>query len=539
MIRTVPTCGAGLSAPSPDNDKFRLRRFAERLAAAGEVRRVDTPVDLAALAQEIESTPQASWFEHVGPDGLEMVAGICASRRRLAMAFETDERSLTRSVVQRITTPQPVVEVGSAEAPVHAQVLTGDAIDLARLPFYLQHALDAGPYISAAIDFSIDRTSGKRNIGCRRLMLRDRTTCHTNLTNTSDLKTMYMAALKRGETLPVSFAIGSHPADFLAGVLKAPMPDEFSLLASLRGAPAPFVRCITNDILVPADAEIVLEGYLGAEGYCEMDGPYGEFWGFYGPMHIDPVFHVTAIATRADALHQTIVHGGHDSARMETNQATAILCELVAGRTLRSAGIEPAAVFAPPGSTLFQSVRVALKRADRARAREAMDCLFKLPGFKHVVVTDDDVDVFDDHEIHWATSTRFRADRNLVVAAGMPGFYEDPMADADGTTVKLGVDLTAPANWPRNIQQRRTSAPAIVGIGSASLREALAQGPQFFADLMRATGSRDGRELALALEELRAAGRLDRLADGQYTLRATGPDGTDAGAAETREGVDS
>ena len=79
----------------------------------------------------------------------------------------------------------------------------------------------------------------------------------------------------------------------------------------------------------------------------------------------------------------------------------------------------------------------------------------------------------------------------------MPGFYESPVADADGTTVKLGVDLTAPAHWPRNIQQRRTRAPAIVGAGSASLREALEQGPQFFADLMRATGSRDGRELAL------------------------------------------
>ena len=311
------------------------------------------------------------------------------------------------------------------------------------------------------------------------------------------------------------------------------------MLASLRGAPAPFVRCVTNDILVPADAEIVIEGYLGAEGYCEMDGPYGEFWGFYGPMHIDPVFHVTAIAMRSDALHQTIVHGGHDSARMETNQATAILCEMVAGRTLRAAGIEPAAVYAPPGATLFQSVRVALKRADRARAREAMDCLFKLPGFKHVVVTDDDVDMFDEQEINWAISTRFRADRDLVVASGMPGFYEDPVADADGTTVKLGVDLTAPADWPRSIQQRRTSAPAIVGAGSASLREALARGPKFFADLMRETGSRDGRELALALEELRASGKLNRQPDGQYVLHETGLNGADTGAVKTCEGAGS
>jgi UbiD family decarboxylase len=507
-----------LGAPAADYDRFRLRRLAERLAAAGEVRRVEQPVALAELAQEIEASPQASWFANVGPDRLEMVAGISGSRRRLAMAFETDERELTRTVGQRIATPQPVVEVDTAEAPVHARVLTGEAVDLARLPFYLQHELDGGPYISAAIDFSIDAATGKRNVGCRRLMLRSRTTCHTNLTNNSDLKNMYLAALKRDRRLPVSFAIGSHPADFMAGLLMAPGDDEFRLLASLRGAPAPFVRCVSNDILVPADCEMVLEGYLGADGYCEMDGPYGEFWGFYGPMHIDPVFHVTAIAMRADALHQTIVHGGHASARMETNQATAIACELVATRALRAADIEPAAVYAPPGSTLFQSIRVTLRRAERARAKEAIECLFKLPGFKHVVVTDDDVDVFDEQDVHWATSTRFRADRNLVLASGLPGFYEDPMADGNGTIAKMGLDLTAPADWPTSIRQRRTGAPAIARNGSAKLREALAGGPKFFADLMRETGSRDGRELALALEELRAAGKLNRLPDGEYAL---------------------
>ncbi len=506
-----------MSVSAPDYDKFRLRRFVERLVAAGEVRRVDEPVSLAALARQIESTPLASLFASVGPERLEMVAGISGSRRRIAMAFDSDERALTRSVVQRIMTPQRVVEVASADAPVHARVMQGDDIDIARLPFYLQHELDAGPYISAAIDFSIDPVSGRRNVGCRRLMLRDRKSCHTNLTNTSDLKAMYLAALERGEKLPISFVIGAHPADFMAGVLKAP-GDEFELLAALRGAPAPFVRCITNDIWVPADAEIVLEGYLGAEGYREMDGPYGEFWGFYGPMHIDPVFHVTAIAMRSDALHQSIVHGGHASARMETNQATAIACELAAGHALRAAGIEPAAVYAPPGATLFQSIRLALKRADRARAREAIDCLHKIPGFKHVVVADDDVDVFDEQEIHWATSTRFRPDRDLVVASGLPGFYEDPMADGDGTAAKLGIDLTAPADWPRNIKQRRTSAPEIARAGNAALRDVLARGPKFFADLMRETGSSDGRELALALEELRATGKLTRLPDGEYAL---------------------
>jgi 2,5-furandicarboxylate decarboxylase 1 len=502
-----------------DYDRFRLRRFVERLAVAGEVLRVEKAVDLSDLAREIEATPHATWFQNVGPDGLEIAAGISGSRRRIAMAFETDERKLTDTVAQRIAIPQPVVEVSSADAPVHSLVAAGDAIDLTRLPFYLQHEFDGGPYISSAMDFSVDRVTGKRNVGCRRLMLRSRTTCRTNLTNKSDLRTMYLAALQRGEPLPVSFAIGSHPADFMAGVLQAP-GDEFGLLAALRGAPAPFVRGVTNGVPVPADCEITLEGYLDAQGHREMDGPYGEFWGYYGPMHLDPVFHVTAITMRSDALHQSIVHGGRESARMETNQATTVACELAAWRTLCAAGIEPTAVYAPPGATLFQSIRVALKRADHARARESIEVLFKLPGFKHIVVTDDDVDIFDEQEVHWATSTRFRADRDLVVASSLPGFYEDPTADAGGRTAKMAVDLTAPAGWPSDITQRRTSAPAIASTGAAGLRDVLARGPRFFVDLMRETGSRDGRELALALEELGERGELKRLPDGEYSLFA-------------------
>ena len=510
-----------MSAASIDFDRFRLRRFVERLAVEGEAMRVEKAVNLAELAREIESTPQATWFQNVGPDSLEIVAGVSGSRRRIAMAFETDERNVTHAVAQRIATRQAVVEVSSADAPVHSLVITGDSIDLTRLPFYLQHEFDGGPYISSAIDFSVDRMTGKRNVGCRRLMLRSRTTCRTNLTNNSDLRTMYLAALERGEPLPLSFAIGSHPADFMAGVAQA-RGDEFELLAALRGVPAPFVRGATNDVLVPADSEIILEGYLDAQGYREMDGPYGEFWGYYGPMHIDPVFHVTAIAMRSDALHQSIVHGGRESALMETNQVTAVVCELVAWRTLRAAGIEPTAIYAPPGSTLFQSIRVALKRSDHARARESIEHLFKLPGFKHIVVADDDVDIFNQQEVHWATSTRFRADRDLVVASGLPGFYEDPTADAGGNTAKMGVDLTAPAGWSANIKQRRTSSPAIVSIGAASLRDVLARGPKFFADLMRETGSRDGRELALALGELCETGELRRLPDGEYALVAPG-----------------
>src|SRR5262249_57699932 len=132
--------------------------------------------------------------------------------------------------------------------------------------------------------------TGRHNVGCRRLMLRGRRTLRANLTDASDLKLMYLACLERGERLPVSYVIGSHPLDYLAATQKQPV-DEFALVGTLRGEPVSMVRGVTNGILVPADAEVVIEGYFDEIGYREMAGPYGEIYCYYREMHIDPEFH--------------------------------------------------------------------------------------------------------------------------------------------------------------------------------------------------------------------------------------------------------
>jgi UbiD family decarboxylase len=330
---------------------------------------------------------------------------------------------------------------------------------------------------------------------------------------------MLKAAIARGERLPVSFAIGVHPIDFCAAQMQVPT-DEFALMAALRRAPLPMVRGVTNGVPAPADAEVILEGYLGEGGYREMDGPYGEFWGYYGGMHIDPVFDVTAITMRADALHQTVLHASARLARAETSQMTAIIAEIVATRLLRGAGIEPAAVHAVPSAPIFQAIRVALRRADAGRAKEAINALFQGPGMKHITVVDDDVDVFSHEDVAWAMGTRFDADRDTVVAQDVRGFYEDPTADSQGHIAKIGFDTTAPARSAERIKGRRPRPPQLDGVPRFnSVRDALSGGPKTFLQLMSAMGSRDGRELALALGDLRRQGVLDRLPDGEYALK--------------------
>jgi UbiD family decarboxylase len=502
-----------------DCEKFRLRGFVDRLVQIGEIEVHDQPVSLADLSRTIESTAKATLFRSVGPEKYEMVAAVGGSRRRLAAAFGVEERDLAHEFMRRMAQPQKVVEVASKDAPVHQTIVTGDAIDLTTLPFHVQHELDGAPYISSAIDYSVDPKSGKTNVGCRRLMLRNRRTLRSNLSQPSDLQQIYKACVARGETLPVSFVIGSHPLDYLAASLRIP-GDEFGMVASLRGEPVPMVRGVTNGVLAPADAELIIEGYFDEKGYVEQEGPYGEFWGFYGPVHLDPVFHVTAITSRADPLHQTVLHSGRFLSRSESTNLVAIITEVAVWRALRAAGIEPAAVYSLPGTNGGAHMRIALKRGSPGQARLVIAAVFAQRRVKHVFVVDDEVDVFSDEEMEWAMSTRFRADRDLVMAPGFPAFYADPIAE-DGMVAKLGFDLTAPYGGTPSIEDHRPVAPTIASTARhASVRAALTDGPKFFAELMRDLGSDDGRALVLELDLLRESGELARNRDGAWMLRS-------------------
>src|SRR5258705_10876414 len=103
---------------------------------------------------------------------------------------------------------------------------------------------------------------------------------------------------------------GSHPPVFPGAAARPPPMDELDVIGAVRGAPLPVVKCVTNDVKVPADAELVLEGYIDERGLVEPEGPYGEYIGYYGLVKNNPVFHLTAITKRKDGLFQTVSIAG-------------------------------------------------------------------------------------------------------------------------------------------------------------------------------------------------------------------------------------
>jgi UbiD family decarboxylase len=502
-----------------DTETFRLRRFAESLVEAGECEVRTEPIDPIDLGGVLDCNPKAVWFRAAGPERAELIGNVMGSRKRLALALGTDEKGFPERLRHGIDNPFAPIEIPQSEAPVQEEVLTGDAADLSRLPVHLQHALDGAPYISAGIDFARDPETGITNIGCRRLMLRGRKEAGVDLNAPSDLRAIYQRAVAKCETLAVAYTVGSHPADFLAALAVTPPIDEIHVIGGVRGAPVPIVKCRTIDVYVPADAELVLEGYLDPRGLVEPEGPYGEYIGYYGMLKRNPVFHLTAITRRRDVLFQTVTIGGKLIGRTDTAQLGAAKTEAAVWAALSQAIREPVAVCCTGSSGGMYNVRLSLKQRYPGEPRNAIAAVFcSTADVKHVIVVDEDVDVFSDEQIDWALATRFQADRDLVVASGFRAVPLDPSLAGSRTGAKAGFDCTKPFGAKESFDFVVPEPPVLPQRPRRSIEAVLAESPATYLDLMAALGTRDGREILPILEKLYAEGRLARLEDGRYTL---------------------
>lgn len=511
------------TAPRPsshgiDTERFRLRSFIESLAGTDQLVIHEGPYDLVEIAALMDSNPKAVLVRNVGPEKAEIVGNVNAGRARLALAFGVAPDGLRAEIARRLQVKPVLVDVSREEAPVQQVVLTGADADLTKLPLHLQHGHDGAPFVSASIDYAVDKLTGHTNVGVRRLMLRNRHETGIDLHTPSDLKAIYEAAVARGESLPIAFVVGSHPIDFMASMMRLP-GDELGLVSSLREAPVAVVKCVTNDVRVPADAEYIIEGYLDEKGHHEPEGPFGEFLGYYGGVKNNPVFHCTAITHRTDALFQTASISGKRLDYTDTSQLGAARSEVIIWSALTTAVREPKGIVCTASSGGNYNVRISLKQRVPGEAQNAIAAAFGcLANVKNVFVVDPDIDINSDAEMDWALATRFQADRDLTVVNNMRALPLDPSLDPGKRIgAKAGFDLTVPFGRS-GIDSFVPEIPTYATPRFASIRAALEDGPKRYEELMAAVGSRDGREIVLELERLRVDFTIGRDALGRYTL---------------------
>jgi UbiD family decarboxylase len=428
-----------------------LRSFvaAYRAAHASEVVTVGEAVspDYDVMALVLESERRRRWpillFEHVVGHDIPIVANVVASRAALAFALGVGESALAAEYARRIK--EPVKPVVVPDPPFRERVLTGEAVDLGRLPIPLYFPGDAGRYLTAGMLVARDPETGVETEGYHRFQVKGRDRMGVSLHSRRRMFEYQRRAEARGESLPCAVVLGLHPLVSM-GSLAYPPPDvgKFEVVGGLFGEPLEIAPCATVDLHVPAAAEIVIEGEI-LPGVREPEGPFGEFTGYFSRRSTEHVFVARAISMRHRPWFQSIGSG-----RAGDHITT---LGLVREAEIRNAvaRVVPnvTAVHVPLSGTSSFTAYVAIKQSRPGEAKHVIPIVLGVDHYlKLVVVVDDDIDVFDESDVLWAMATRMQADRDLLVIGGSLGAMLDPSADDRGITAKLGIDATRPFGAP-------------------------------------------------------------------------------------------
>jgi 2,5-furandicarboxylate decarboxylase 1 len=399
-------------------------------------RPVDPAYEITALAVKLEKEQRRRpvlIFENVKGSAFPVLTNLHASRSRLAAAINAAPERMLETYLRAMERPVPPRVV--ATGPVKEVVRRGEEVDLGVLPQIVHHERDAGPYVTAAISFAREPGGQTWNCAYNRLMIQGRDRSSIHLTLGKHLWEFYRMAEARGEPLPVAFAIGVHPAIALGALAIGSIDeDERAIMGALLGEPLELVKCETSDVLVPAHAELVLEGEI-LPAARTPEGPFGEFTGYSLGERQREIVRYTAITHRRDAYFQDITVAHLDHMLLSTIPMEANLY-----RAVRAMVPSVKAVRVPGPFTCYVSIEQRLP----GQAKNAIMAVLGADLYmKRVVIVDHDVDVFDDRQVNWALATRCQPDRDIAVVTHARGSDLDPSTREDGYTAKWGVDATA------------------------------------------------------------------------------------------------
>ncbi len=412
-----------------------FRRFIQQAEDNGDLvtinRSVDTTYELANVAHALEGRP-VLFNSILGYPGWRVCAGPCSDRRYFAMDLGLPVDQLPIHLARAIAHPKlpPLVE----QAPCQEVILK--EFDLNDLPILLHLPQDGGHYVASNVVITEDPDLG-RNMCYHRLMRLDGKRFAARIV---ERRGTHTAVSKTAGDLPVAICIGVSLAVHLAASMSPP-PDVDELSVAQALAPTPLVKCITNDLQVPADAEIVLEGRITKQ--LVHEGPFMDLTETMDIVRDQPVIEIDLITHRRDPIYHALLPGGLEhKLLMGMPKEPTILAEV--NKVTRCTG----AVITPGGASWLHAV-VQIDKQGPEDGRLAIEAAFNGHGsLKHVWVVDSDIDIYNPAEVEWAMATRFQANSDLVKLDSQPGSSLDPSgrhaAGQKSRTDKLGFDCTIP-----------------------------------------------------------------------------------------------
>ncbi len=394
-------------------------------------RAVDLDYELANVAHALEGS--LALFENVkGHPEWRVLSGQCADRGYLSMGLGVSEEELVHHLAQAIerATPPEIVETAPCQ-----EVIIQD-VDLNMLPIPLHLHEDAGHYIASDVVIVKDPELG-RNMCYHRLLRLDEKRFAARIIEN---RGTHAAMQKVAGDLPVAICIGVSQAVHLAASMSPPPGvDELSVAQAL--APTPLVKCVTVDLEVPADAEIVLEGRITKRLVAE--GPFMDLTETMDVVRDQPVIEIDLITHRRDPIFHALLPGGLEhKTLMGMPREPTILAEV--NKVAKCTGVS----ITPGGASWLHAV-VRIDKQGAEDGRLAIEAAFRgHKSLKHVWIVDQDIDIFDAVDVEWAVATRFQADRDLVILEDQPGSSLDPsghhVPGEKSRTAKMGLDCTIP-----------------------------------------------------------------------------------------------
>ena len=454
-----------------------LREWIRLLEDAGELARVSAEVDpdleiTEIVDRTVKSGGPALLFENPRGSGHPLLINQFGTERRMCLAFgveRLDDVSRKLEDVLEMQPPQGLVDKVRglkklksiadslpktvSRAASQEVVLTGDDVDLGLLPIQRCWPGDPAPFITLPAVITKDPQTGVRNVGMYRMQKIDARSTYMHWQIHKDGRADYLATDGK---IPVAVAIGLDPVTAYSA--SAPLPKhvgELMVAGFLKGSPVQLVACKTVDLEVPANAEIVLEGWVDASD-TGMEGPFGDHTGFYTPPEEFPLFRISALTMRRDAIYPSIVVGKPPAEDEWLAKAT----ERIFLPAVKLTVPEIVDYDLPVAGAFHNCVIVSIRKRFPGHARKVMHAIWGLGLLslsKSVVVVDEGVDVHDYEQVFFHVCANVDPTRDVVLTEG-------PIDQLDHASVlpsyggKIGFDATAKGpsegtrEWPPEIE---------------------------------------------------------------------------------------
>jgi len=441
-----------------------LRAFVRALEDAGELKRVPFEVDpvleIAEFAdRSVKGGGPALLFEKPKGHAIPMLINAFASMRRMELALEVDSvEEVARRIVELLEMKAPeglmgkikmlpkLAEMGSffprtVSSAECQEVVRTDGFSLAELPVLQCWPEDGGRFITLPLVFSRNPDTGKRNCGMYRMQVFDERTTGMHWQTHKQGAEHYRRMAKQGrKRMDVAVAIGADPATMYSAILPLPPDlDEMLFAGFLRQKPVEMVKCKTSDLEVPANAEIVIEGYVEL-GELRTEGPFGDHTGFYSLADEYPVFHATCLTRREQPIYATTIVGPPPMEDYYMGKAI----ERIFLPLMRLQLPEVRDIAMPAEGVFHNLILVSIRKSYPGHARKVMHSIWgtgQAMFSKCIVVVDEDVDVQNPREVAWKALNNIDPERDIQFVMG-PVDSLDHASRLPNYGSKMGVDAT-------------------------------------------------------------------------------------------------